>query len=891
MNISFLREFIVSVPTCDQTQTLAEVWQKFRQSGSEQILVNCPVGRQPQGILRLSRFITLLPATPAAAWPELTQLQDWPELLEPVRLLQTEVDLATAQQQLQSSQLAELALPLVWVDSTGQWVGLLDRTRLLMALQAEVSSQPMEQLADQPLADLTSHLAEHRTGFSSCPDPLIELLERLPLPLMLQTSAGRIVSQNRAWRQQVGAIQHPQRIRRSAARILEAAFSASVGAGSDIQLGAGSSAHQRDAQSGSCQLGAEPNTCICICPMKTGQEQIWQFIKIPMGDTQPASANALASAWQAEAAAFKLASLKFSPDPDWRSLIQTEQLWLVWAEDKTEQQQIAKELAAKNADLTQLNRLKDEFLACISHELKTPLTAILGMSSLLKDQQIGSLNERQLHYAKLIYQGGRHLVAIVNNILDLTRTETGQLELLLEPISISTLCQQTYEQSRQLIEGAEPNRGAEPVPALNFRLEIQPDLDSIVADELRLRQMLTNLLSNAIKFTEPGGEFGLQVESWEGWIAFTVWDTGIGIPEDKQHLIFQKFQQLEQPLTRQFQGTGLGLVLTQQLARLHGGDVTFTSTLGVGSRFTLLLPPMPPQADHSLAAEVDSDLSQQNRLLLIIEDNAERLAQQTSQLAELGYRAVIARSGTEAIEKARRLQPAAILLNPTLPLLSGWDVLTLLKADSSTRQIPLVVTALWGEREQALQQGADGFLSFPIQIEALQHCLEQLIAPADSGLSDLISDLTVLHLYEGSPTFTLASPQALTQDVNQLLHPYHCRVLEVDDLEQADLLVRVWKPDLVLIDRIQTEPEAFMQALSHSALARLPLITLTVELTQAAYQIPGLSVFPYLAKSEVIQAEVTQAEAAQPTDAARTAQSAPQISQLVQIMQLSAGIS
>lgn len=200
MNISFLREFIVSVPTCDQTQTLAEVWQKFRQSGSEQILVNCPVDRQPQGILRLSRFITLLPATPAAAWPELTQLQDWPELLEPVRLLQTEVDLATAQQELQTSQLAELALPLVWVDSTGQWVGLLDRTRLLMALQAEVSSQPMEQLADQPLADLTSHLAEHRTGFSSCPDPLIELLERLPLPLMLQTSAGRIVSQNRAWR-------------------------------------------------------------------------------------------------------------------------------------------------------------------------------------------------------------------------------------------------------------------------------------------------------------------------------------------------------------------------------------------------------------------------------------------------------------------------------------------------------------------------------------------------------------------------------------------------------------------------------------------------------------------------------------------------------------------
>ena len=917
MNISFLREFIVSVPTCHEALTLAEVWQLFRQSGAEQILVNRRVDRQPLSVLRLCRFITILPLDSSEAWPQADLLQDWPNLLEPVRLLQCEADLASLQAELkQGINPAGLKRPeLIWVDSTGQWVGLLDQGRLISALQAEM--RPDGGVMSLPLG----YLSSSALAFSPFPDPLIDLLERLPLPLMLQTSAGRVVSQNLAWRQQVGEIQHPQRIRRAAARILETALSARErGAGQETELASPFQVQllQADAHAvGTCQLGPEPDTCVCICPMKTGQDRVWQFIKIPMGTSQmlvqPAnepptdwatdwSTNWEAD-WPARSSPFKLASLKFSPDPNWRDLIQTERLWLVWAEDMTEQQQLAKELAVKNADLIQLNRLKDEFLACISHELKTPLTAILGMSSLLKDQQLGSLNERQLHYAKLIYQGGRHLVAIVNNILDLTRTETGQLELLLEPIHISTLCQQTYEQSRQLIESAEPARNAEPVPALNFRLEIQPELDYIVADELRLRQMLTNLLSNAIKFTEPGGAFGLQVEAWEGWIAFTVWDTGIGIPSDKQHLVFQKFQQLEQTMTRQFQGTGLGLVLTQQLARLHGGDVTFTSTLGSGSRFTLLLPPVPPQSS-SLEAEARSTLTEHNRLLLIIEADAERLAERTSQLAELGYRAVIARSGTEAIEKARRLQPAAILLNPLLPLLSGWDVLTLLKADESTGNIPLVVTALWVEREQALQHGADGFLSMPVEAEALQHCLGQLIDPVGPAMSDLISDLTVLHLYEGSPTFTLVSPQmpltgleaeaeAKEAGINRLLHPYHCRVLEVDDLDQADLLARVWKPDLVLIDRIQTDPQAFIQALSQSALARLPLITLTAELTQAAYQVPSLSVFPYLAMEEAsaLGESDKTGETEHDSNSWVRVKPTPQIAELVQIMQLAAGIS
>ncbi|NJR59765.1 MAG: hypothetical protein HC769_13510 [Cyanobacteria bacterium CRU_2_1] len=524
-------------------------------------------------------------------------------------------------------------------------------------------------------------------------DPLIDLLERLPIPLMLQTTTGRVVTQNLAWRQQVEELRDPGQVRREAALILESIAwkerqGEAIGASPSPPIDRVSDGLPIDVwtnpirpddgvvrQSGSCRLGIEPNTCVCICPMKNGQDRVWKFLKIPMGiapshfDRRFDLAFSQASIETLDpspASQFKLATLGFSPDPVWRLLAQTESLWLVLAQDTTEQHQVARELAAKNADLVQLNRLKDEFLACISHELKTPLTAVLGLSSLLKDHLLGELNERQSRYAQLIYQSGRHLILIVNDILDLTRIETGQLDLTLEPVQVEAVCLHAHEQARQmhLLESAEGRsamaEGRSDIFA-QFSLDIQPGVENLVADELRLRQMLSNLLSNALKFTPATGEIGLRVESWDGWIAFTVWDTGIGIPADKQHLIFQKFQQLENPLTRQFEGTGLGLVLTQRLARLHGGDVTFTSVEGAGSQFTLLLPPSPPQApsqapqnlkvEHRSSFGQPTTITARNRLVIVVEATPQLIEELSRQLAGLGYRVAIARSGTEALEK------------------------------------------------------------------------------------------------------------------------------------------------------------------------------------------------------------------------------------------------
>jgi signal transduction histidine kinase/CheY-like chemotaxis protein len=619
--------------------------------------------------------------------------------------------------------------------------------------------------------------------------------------------------------------------------------------------------------------------------MKNGQERIWQFMKVPMGTTnQPVATSqflegvservseAVAS-WELEAPddwlpQFKLATLSFNPDPNWYWLNQTESLWLVLAQDITEQQQVAKELAAKNADLMQLNRLKDEFLACISHELKTPLTAVLGLSSLLKDQALGALNDRQARYAQLIHQSGRHLIQIVNNILDLTRIETGQLDLLPEPVAIEKVCRRAYKQACQLQMVDEHTDSALPHhPPVRFTLDIQPGLQNLVADELRLRQMLTNLLTNAIKFTPVDGELGLRVEVWEGWIAFTIWDTGIGIPAEKQHLIFQKFQQLESPMTRRFEGTGLGLVLTQRLARLHGGDVTFTSQEGRGSEFTLLLPPSPPQIKSHLCSPLLSQSGHHKRLAIVIEADTHAVEGLTHQLTGLGYRAALARSGTEALEKIRRLQPGIIFLNPILPLLSGWDVLTLLKADPETRHIPVAIMAMRVEKELAYQNGADGFLSLPIQVPALQACLDRLVKGTPSPAERSQPNPTVLYFNPGQGQ----QPTQLAGKLHQ-----HCRVLEVEDLEQADLLARVWKPDVLLLDQNIADPAAELHQLSQSPfLVNLPLITLTVKATEAANQIPLLRVFPCLSNPSDSREELPNCS----------------LNDLLQVIQVAVGIS
>ncbi|WP_442939178.1 ATP-binding protein [Nostoc sp.] len=873
-----LYDFQATVPSCPQTSSLAVVLEIFEQEQCDRLVVvnqqQCPIG-----LLYAARLIPKLLAYSDDKNLNLHQsLSTWGQaLIEPIQTIFASE--RVEQLSLHLGDAAEKQQNLDWalIDSDGRYLGLLDSSRLVRSLAKE-------RMAGLQSSDEHHHEYDARTNESKSlgHQPLVHLLERLPWPLMLQTGNGKVVARNPAWWQQLGTLKDPEGVRQQVEAILipnlletpeyvnQQAIKVHPN-GRENEHGeeeliqpeaSGDTGYSR------CYLDSQVGTCTCVVEVQNGQERIWQFAKIPLDSPE-----------------FKVMSAE-------EEVTLSNDLWLVLATDVTEQQQLCKELAAKNADLIQLNRLKDEFLACISHELKTPLTAVLGLSRLLVDQQLGELNERQARYAGLIHQSGRHLMSVVNDILDLTRMETGQMDLTLTPVKIRAVCDRALSEAKAIHTQTTKATSASPPPnarssAPQFCLSIELGLDQMVADELRLRQMLVHLLSNAFKFTEISGEIGLRVSRWEGWIAFTIWDTGIGIPEHQQHLIFQKFQQLENPLTRQFEGTGLGLVLTRALARLHGGDVSFLSREGKGSQFTLLLPPSPPNTGFSEPdmgirenEETRHQQTRQNpaaalqyvntptqhhhassqRLVLVVEAVARYIEDLTEQLKGLGYRVVIARSGTEAVEKARRLQPIAIFLNPLLPLLSGWDVLTLLKSDTATRHISVIVTATGAEKEQAFANRADGFLSLPVEHQVLAPVLEKLCTVQAVGQQGLNNDAI-------TPTKTplrilrLVNPQLESVNPHPSLREH--RVIEVDDLDQAELLARVWQFDVILLDVESTTAQIYLQQLiGHPRLAAIPLVTCDVATTLIASKIPGLSVFPYLtpfAKDNSSRTEKTDA--------------------------------
>jgi signal transduction histidine kinase/DNA-binding response OmpR family regulator len=922
-------DFISMVLSCSQTTTLVALLDMLQVENcdartdllrdgaklplySERIVVlneeQYPVGLlYATGLMtHLLAFVSNKPSLESTRYLQKQVLSLDNSLLQPIQTVSATESIEKFNQVLNSpgnpSNVAHWAV----VDANKKYLGLLDSARLLKNLtKSSVStnntSDDLRNMNENTIGNTkqaskpndarqrkksnrVTRLSANNVSQGSIPQghseqkppqyqPFVQLLERLPWPLILQTSNGEIIAQNSAWWQQLGMLKDPEGVREEVEAILSpkaftsrspvrvSTISSEI---AEISPFISSSRFSRNLnpgieedttesnRGGRCFFNDELGTCTCVVEVQTGQERIWQFAKIPLDS------------------------------PEWKV---ANDLWLILATDVTDVQQLSKELAAKNADLIQLNRLKDEFLACISHELKTPLTAVLGLSRLLVDQQLGELNERQARYAGLIHQSGRHLMSVVNDILDLTRMETGQMELSAGLVKIQSVCDRAIVDAKAVY--IQNNKAATTNQNHQFILTIEPELDEFVADELRLRQMLVHLLSNAFKFTEGEGKIGLRVSRWEGWVAFTVWDTGIGIAEHQQHLIFQKFQQLENPLTRQFEGTGLGLVLTRALARLHGGDVSFLSREGKGSQFTLLLPPSPPKSafsenlshPHTTRRELGSGMFPQakygisptsqshtnqsggieeevttndttlhhspnssQRLILVVEAVGRYIEELTEQLTGLGYRVAIARSGCEAIEKARRLQPKAIFLNPMLPLLSGWDVLTLLKSEEATRRIPAIVTATGAEKEQAFANRADGFLRLPVQHQMLAPLLDSLcIKPEEKKREQENAEVIV-----NTPLRILRLVDPDIEDDTQPSLPDH-RVIEVDDLEQAELLSRVWQFDVVLLDAEIGQAKSYLERLSkHPRLSVLPIVTCSLDVSQAASQMPGLSVFPCL---------------------------------------------
>jgi signal transduction histidine kinase/CheY-like chemotaxis protein len=634
----------------------------------------------------------------------------------------------------------------IWalVDGNGKFTALLEVSKLLRSLVQ----------------------AEQRQS-PSVTSFLLPLIYQLPLPVMVSDLDGTIVGMNSAWRNS----------------LYDSLPSNSVTAMLPITETASNTLINNNHVEDASQL-LQPNLPVThqFCTTD-GASFTWQVISVPLqGSLQG--------------------------------------LDLAIAYDITAQKNLAQELSG-------LSRVKDEFLTCINHELKTPLTSVIGIASLLTNNTFGELNDRQSRYVKMIHQSGRQLVSIIDNIFDLAKAESGQLELYSETISVKEVCQKSIQQVKKLVQQDSTifrNYHFEEGWELDIHLDIDPTVQTICADETRLQQMLVNLLSNAFKFSFLPSELvddlpsippqiGVTVRWWEGWLAITVWDQGIGIPEEKQSLVFQKFQQVENVLTRRFEGTGVSLLLTRHLARLHGGDITFVSQVDVGSQFTILLPPEPINPDIQFGQPDRLNPDRLNnvsssRLVLIVETSTEVMDWLRNTLVDLGYQVVIARSGTEALEKARRLQPCLILLSPDVPMLSGWDVLALLKVDAVTQHIRVVMMKHADEPKINSHQ-ADGILLKPIKSAELSMFLPDYVAAPKS--------LKFLYLN-----------QNLEETVIDLLQDLGHSLLEAEDLTQGDVLSKIWQPDLFLLNGDNQFLLKYLEDISHlELLSSLPILIIT----------------------------------------------------------------
>jgi two-component system sensor histidine kinase/response regulator len=369
------------------------------------------------------------------------------------------------------------------------------------------------------------------------------------------------------------------------------------------------------------------------------------------------------------------------------------------------------------------NRAKGEFLATMSHELRTPLTYIIGMSATLLRWSLGELSPRQRDYLNTIHTSGEHLLSLINDILELSKLESGRLVLEVRPFSLSSLSRQSMDAFRAeaMANGLE----------VSLDLKIPPDQDIFVADPRRIRQILSNLISNAIKFTPRKGKVTLRVRRDQNAALFHVEDTGIGIPEGAQSLLFQKFQQLENVRQREYQGTGLGLALTKQLVDLHGGSINVTSQEGVGSIFTVRIPVQRP-ADQPPAPQPPS-LEPLGGRIVLVEENEETASLICDMLTAADYQVVWIIDGSRVADQVDLLRPAAVIVTMGMTSTRGDAIIAALRHDLSgldTKILALVDPAVPSQTRQARQAGANQTLSLPIDPQALLTAVNHLMTRA-----------------------------------------------------------------------------------------------------------------------------------------------------------------
>ncbi|HEX2819074.1 MAG TPA: response regulator [Streptosporangiaceae bacterium] len=451
--------------------------------------------------------------------------------------------------------------------------------------------------------------------------------------------------------------------------------------------------------------------------------------------------------------------------------------------------QLYRQLERQSAALEVASRHKSEFLASMSHELRTPLNAIIGFSEVLLERMFGELNERQDDYLRDIWSSGKHLLELLNDILDLSKIEAGQMVLNRSEFVVRECLEYCLSMVR---ERALKER-------ILLSLEVDPQVGMLDADRLRFRQVVLNLLSNAVKFTPAGGRVGVRASIRDQDLIVEVVDTGPGVAVEDRQRIFDSFQQGARH-AEQTEGTGLGLTLSKQILELHGGRIWVESETGQGSTFGFALPAgagepaltsLPPAGlDSGVPTELASG---PGPTVVVVEDDRRSFDLLRVYLEAAGARVVSARDGEEGLDTVRRLSPAAVILDILLPGIDGWEVLAQLKADPETAAIPVVVVSMLDERGRGFALGAAEYLVKPVGKDPLLAAIHRAAVIPER-------QHTVVAIDDDSLAIEL---------VRASLEPEGWTVLGAATGQEGLALIRARKPSAVLLDLLMPGMDGF----------------------------------------------------------------------------------
>jgi len=497
---------------------------------------------------------------------------------------------------------------------------------------------------------------------------------------------------------------------------------------------------------------------------------------------------------------------------------------------KQEKLLLSKRVDERTSDLSQLNaelskavRMKDEFLANMSHELRTPLNAILGLSEVMQEEVYGPLNQAQLKSLKTIEDSGRHLLALINDILDIAKVGAGKVELEIYQVSILSICQTCLNFVKQTALKKD----------IKYSLKIETITEIVMADERRLKQILINLLSNAVKFTPEGGSIGLVVQEdlMAESIIFTVWDKGIGISSESLAKLFQPFIQIDSSLSREYAGTGLGLTLVKSLTELHGGCVTVESTPGQGSSFSISLP-------KTTFTIFDEELKKRNIIhasqikhlplngkVLIIEDSIKELQKLKLFVNQMGLEYTIKQNDVNLIENIELSKPDLIIFDIDLVGISGWQMLDLLRSNNKLSEIPLIVISKKEDSEIVIKKGINECIIKPLTKENIELAVKKYIRIIPKQ-----------HLENNQEEKALILIAEDNENNIQMLIDYlqnlNYRILVARNGNEAISLAQERIPDVILMD-IQMpgldgiEASKIIRKSKNKKIAKIPIIALT----------------------------------------------------------------